>query len=241
MRNRAGNIRMSPIRVSYYSDVLCIWAYAAQRRLEQLVRKFGDEITIETHYCSVFPDAWSKIEETWKTRGGFEGFNRHLNEIALKFPHIEVHEGLWLETRPRTSASAHLFLKAFDLVESEMGAGDFGPGSYFDRISTRAGWAVRRAFFASAKDISDWHVHKEIAESLGVDYGRIEEKIRSSEAIVRLTVDYDLSQKNGVAGSPTFIMNNGRQKLFGNVGYRLIEANVQELLRSAPEDEASWC
>jgi hypothetical protein len=32
----------------------------------------------------------------------------------------------------------------------------------------------------------------------------------------------------------------GRQKLFGNVGYRLLEANVQELLR-APKDEASWC
>ena len=41
--------------------------------------------------------------------------------------------------------------------------------------------------------------------------------------------------------SPTFIMNEGRQKLFGNVGYRGLEANVGELLRSAPEDEASWC
>jgi len=36
-------------------------------------------------------------------------------------------------------------------------------------------------------------------------------------------------------------MNDGRQKLFGNVDYRLIEANVQELLRNAPKDEVSWC
>jgi hypothetical protein len=35
-------------------------------------------------------------------------------------------------------------------------------------------------------------------------------------------------------------MNDGRQKLFGNVGYRLLEANVQELLRT-PAGEASWC
>ena len=49
---------MSPVRVSYYSDVLCIWAYAAQRRLEQLVQKFGDEISIDARFCSVFPDAW---------------------------------------------------------------------------------------------------------------------------------------------------------------------------------------
>ncbi|WP_204376707.1 hypothetical protein, partial [Methyloceanibacter marginalis] len=53
--------------------------------------------------------------------------------------------------------------------------------------------------------------------------------------------DYDLSQKNGVEGSPTFLMNDGRQKLFGNVGYRLLEANVQELLRRPAANEASWC
>ncbi len=32
----------------------------------------------------------------------------------------------------------------------------------------------------------------------------------------------------------------GRQKLYGNLGYRIIEANVQEIL-SRPEHQASWC
>jgi len=185
---------MSPVRVSYYSDVLCIWAYAAQRRLEQLVQKFGDEISVDARFCSVFPDAWGKIEEKWKTRGGFAGFNRHTNDVARKFPHIDVHERLWVESRPRTSASAHLFLKAIEIVERE----DVSkPRPYLDRISTRATWELRRAFFASAKDISDWQVHKEIAESLGIDYGRVDEKIRSSEAVVQLAVDYNLSQNTG--------------------------------------------
>ena len=80
-----------------------------------------------------------------------------------------------------------------------------------------------------------------IADGLGIDNAVLDEKIRSSEAVAQLAVDYNLSQIHGVAGSPTFIMNDGRQKLFGNVGYRLIEANVQELLRSASEEEASWC
>jgi predicted DsbA family dithiol-disulfide isomerase len=232
---------MPPVRVSYYSDVLCIWAYVTQRRIEELVQKFGNEISIDARFCSVFPDAWGKIEDKWRARGGFEGFNRHINEVARKFPHIDVHERLWLETRPRTSASAHLFIKAVEIVECE-GTGDkSAPQSYLDRLSARAAWELRRAFFASARDISDWQVHKEIAGRLGIDYGRIDEKIRSSEAVAQLAVDYDLSQKHGVEGSPTFLMNDGRQKLFGNVGYRLLEANVQELLRRAPEDEASWC
>ena len=94
---------------------------------------------------------------------------------------------------------------------------------------------------STAADISDWSAHREIAERVEVDYALVERKIRSSEAIALLAADYDLSQKNKVEGSPTFIMNEGRQKLFGNVGYRLISANVQELLHRANDNEMSWC
>ena len=232
---------MSAVKVTYFSDVLCVWAYAAERRLEELARAFGEQISIEARYCSVFPDALAKIEDKWAARGGFEGFNRHLNDVASRFPHLDVHERLWLETRPRTSASAHLFLKAVDSIERRQ----LGEGSdavpYFQRLSTRAAWATRRAFFAEARDISDWQVHNDIAEELGLDHDAIQESIRTSEAVAQLARDYELSQTLGVEGSPTFIMNNGRQKLFGNIGYRLLEANVQELLRNHPEDEASWC
>jgi len=134
-----------------------------------------------------------------------------------------------------------LFLKAVELIELSEQEQASKPLPYLDRLSTRTAWGIRLAFFASAKDISDWRVHKEIAERMGIDYRAVDEKIRSSEAVARLAVDSALSQKNGIAGSPTFVMNDGRQKLFGNVGYRLLEANVQELLRRTPENEASWC
>lgn len=232
---------MPQIQITYYSDVLCIWAYIAERRLVQLARDFGDQISIETHFCSVFPDAWGKIEDKWGSRGGFEGFNRHLREVAKEFPHVDVNDALWLTTRPRTSASAHLFLKAVELIEASEQEPGAKPLPYLDSLSTRAAWEVRLAFFADTKDISDWRVLKEIAERMGIDSRAVEEKLRSSEAIARLAADYDLSQKNGITGSPTFVMNDGRQKLFGNVGYRLLEANVQELLRRTPENEASWC
>ena len=38
-----------------------------------------------------------------------------------------------------------------------------------------------------------------------------------------------------------FQMNDGRQKLYGNVGYGVIEANIKELLRSPVAGTASWC
>ena len=232
---------MSKVQIAYYSDVLCIWAYAAERRLHELVEVFGDQISIDTHYCSVFPDAWTKILDKWGARGGFEAFNGHLNDVAQQFPHLEVHERLWLETRPRTSAAAHLFLKAVETIERDDQGDRLHDIAYPDRLINRAAWAMRHAFFASAKDISDWHVHREIAGDLGLDYEAIQEKILSSEAIAQLAADYTLSQTHKVEGSPSFIMNNGRQKLFGNIGYRLLEANVQELLRNPSDSEASWC
>ncbi|MBL4757289.1 MAG: DsbA family protein [Rhizobiales bacterium] len=232
---------MTPVRISYYSDVLCIWAYAAQRRLEELVDHFGDNIEIEMRFCSVFPDAWSKIEDNWRDKKGFEGFNRHLLEVAEGFPHISVHERIWIDTKPRSSLSAHLFVKAVELVENERSGNGSQAIGQLESLPMLAVAELRRAFFESALDISDWQVHKDISDTLGIDYKEIDQKIRSSEAVAFLAADYEDSQKNGVVGSPTFIMNNGRQKLFGNVGYKLLEANVQELLRRSPQDEASWC
>ena len=40
--------------------------------------------------------------------------------------------------------------------------------------------------------------------------------------------------------SPTLSLNEDRQRLAGNVGYRVIEANVRELLEG-PAPEGSWC
>jgi len=230
---------MAKVEISYYSDVLCIWAYVAERRIEELAKAFGDKISIDVRFCSVFPDARSKIEKAWGAKGGYEAFNRHLRQVAETFPHIAVDEAVWLKTRPRTSASPHIFLKAVALIEGEDEVSAAAP--YLDRLSTRAAWEMRSAFFAEARDISDWQVHREVAARIGIDYGAVDQKIRSSEAVAQLAADYDLSQKNRIEGSPTFLMNDGRQRLFGNVGYRLLEANVQELLRRPPENEASWC
>lgn len=84
-------------------------------------------------------------------------------------------------------------------------------------------------------------MHDETADRLGIDYGAVDGKIRSSEADAQLAVDDQLSQKNGAVGSSTFILNDGRQKLYGNIGYRLLEANVDELLNKPAANEASWC
>jgi len=232
---------LSPVKIEYHSDILCIWAYIAQRRVEQLIATFGDRVEITAHFCSVFPDARGKISKQWEGRGGFDGYNAHVKSVADKFPHIKVHKDIWRKTIPRISAAGHLFIKAVEIVEASSDQSAQQPKSYLEKLSTRAAWALREAFFRDAKDISDWDTHRDIAAVLGIDYGKIDRAIRSSEALALLESDYNLGLSNDVKGSPTFLMNEGRQRLFGNVGYKLIEANVQEVIEGKHDGEASWC
>jgi predicted DsbA family dithiol-disulfide isomerase len=229
---------MSAVEITYFSDVLCVWAYASQARIDAVREKFGDAVRIEHRFCSVFGDTEGKISSTWKDRGGYEGFNSHLRHVAERFPHIEVHPEIWLKTRPSTSASTHLFMKAAQQLDRESGAtGGQSASSVFDRLM----WAFRCAFFRDCRDISRWDIQCEIAEALGADIGAIEERIRSGIAFARLAADYQDAGKMRIEGSPSFVLNEGRQKLYGNVGFRLIEANIQELLRAPRTEEASWC
>jgi predicted DsbA family dithiol-disulfide isomerase len=103
---------MSVVQVSYFSDILCIWAYAAQARINAVKETFGDSVRLDYRFCSVFADTARKITSTWKDKGEYAGFKAHLRTVARQFPHIEVHPEIWLKTCSPTSASAHLFMTA---------------------------------------------------------------------------------------------------------------------------------
>ena len=220
---------MKVVEVTYFSDVLCVWAYVSQARMAAVEEKFGDSVRIRHRFCSVFGDTAEKIKSSWKEKGGYEGFNLHLRHVAEKFPHIQVHPDIWLKTRPPTSASPHLFLKAVQQCDRD--------SKIFDQVM----WAFRSAFFRDCRDISRWDVQCEIAEGLGANIGAIEDLIHSGVAFASLAADYQDADKMRIEGSPSLVLNDGRQKLYGNVGFRLIDANIQELFREPRADDASWC
>lgn len=230
---------MTVVQVSYFSDILCIWAYAAQARIGAVKEKFGDMVRLDYRFCSVFGDTARKIISTWHDKGKYVGFNAHLRKVALQFPHIEVHPDIWLKMRPPTSASAHLFMTAVQLWQQEREREGQGGSatSVFDKVM----WAFRCGFFRDCRDIARWDVQCELAEALGVDVKAIERRIHDGTAFARLATDYQDADKMCIEGSPSFVLNDGRQKLYGDVGFRIIEANIHELLRAPGGDQASWC
>ena len=58
--------QMSVVQVSYFSDVLCIWAYATQARIDAVKEVFGDTVRLDYRFCSVFGDTARKITSSWQ-------------------------------------------------------------------------------------------------------------------------------------------------------------------------------
>ena len=66
--------RMTPVHVTVFSDVLCIWAYVAQARIDEVHSVFGDEVLLAHRRITLFGDTVAKFEDGWRDRGGFEGY-----------------------------------------------------------------------------------------------------------------------------------------------------------------------
>jgi predicted DsbA family dithiol-disulfide isomerase len=224
---------MAAVPIVYFSDVLCVWAYLAELRIDAVRRTFGDQVEFSYRFCSVFGDTARKIPTTWAAKGGYEGFNAHLRHSAEAFPELKVNADIWLTVRPASSWGPHLFLKSVQLDEA---AGGCAPGTAQEALR-----CLRRAFFEDARDIARWEVQREAGEQAGVDIRRAETRMQDGSAFAALASDYQDAEAMRVQGSPSFVFNAGRQTLYGNVGFRIIEANIQELLREPQADHASWC
>lgn len=213
--------------VEIYSDLLCVWAWIAQPRLESVLETFGDRVTVRSRCIDVFGDAHEKILGKWGASNGFERFGEYVREAAANHDHAPVHDDLWDVVRPTSSLPAHLYLKAVELCATEQQAHGYALG-------------LREAFFRDAEDISRAAVLTGIARAQGLDLAALHNALEDGRAQAALAADQQAAQKSRIAGSPTWVLNNGRQILYGNVGYRIIEVNLEAFLRGEPGG-ASWC
>jgi predicted DsbA family dithiol-disulfide isomerase len=87
-RNAPKAAIMSVVEIKHFSDILCVWAYVSQVRIDAIKEKFAGAVRIEHRFCSVFGDTVQKINSAWNEKGGYQGLNAHLRQVARKFPHI---------------------------------------------------------------------------------------------------------------------------------------------------------
>ena len=70
------------LTVSYFSDVLCVWAYVAQVRLDALRRQFGARVRVEHRFLHLFGDVETRMATGWGDKGGAAGYSRHVLQLA---------------------------------------------------------------------------------------------------------------------------------------------------------------
>jgi len=215
------------LTIDYYSDVLCIWAWIAQLRIDELTANLGAQVDLKFHYVDVFGNVPHKMETQWADKGGLQGFALHILHASETYPELEVNPNIWSRVTPVTSANAHLILKAVELACDATEA-------------AKMALSFRQAFFGRAQDISNLDVLISILREQGLDSKVIQREITNGRAIAALTNDYSQAKALGIKGSPSYMMDGGRQTLYGNVGYRVLHANAEELLKQ-PNHEASWC
>lgn len=216
------------VPVEYYSDLLCVWAYFAQIRVDQLKQDFGPRIELRYRFLNLFGDAAGKIAEAWPEQG-VEGYSQHILGLAGEFSHVELHPEVWVRTQSCSSLPGHLLLKAVQILEG-------GSGSLCEPLM----WRLRQAFFRDQQDIASRDVLFAQLEALSIPVAEVESLLASGRPHAALAADFAAERKYQVQGSPSFVLNEGRQILYGNLGYRAIAANVQELLERRI-DLPNWC
>ena len=223
---------MESVRIVHFSDTLCTWAYVSEIRLDEILIRFPGQIEIETRFVNVFGNVAGKIESQWRAKGGLPAFTEHARQVVGQFDHVSIHPKAWIDDTPQSSIPSHILLCAVRRLEEQRA---------LQKGATRlAAWAFRQAFFEKGIDISRHAALMELAASAGLPLDRIERLLHSGEAHAALAEDLELARDQSIRASPSLIFNDWRQKLIGNVGYGIIEANVRELLQG-PTGQHSWC
>jgi predicted DsbA family dithiol-disulfide isomerase len=219
--------RPTPLIIDYYSDVLCVWSWIAQRRNDELKKQWGDQVVLRQHFLNLFGSYERRMTQQWAARGGAAGFADYVHASVKPFDNAPVHPELWRSVKPNSSLNAHLLIKASEL-------------HYGCTASEQFTRAIRDAFYTHAQNIGQQSLLLDIAHQQSLDKAPLLDALESGAAAASLMSDYQKAQENNIKGSPSWVLDGGRQVLYGNVGYRVLHANIDELLRT-PTGEASWC
>ncbi|WP_171022282.1 DsbA family oxidoreductase [Thalassotalea litorea] len=216
------------IQIDCFSDILCIWAYISEVRINKLQQEFSTDLAIRHHYFSVFGHAEDKIIE----KGGWQVYASHVQHLASQYPHIKIHPQIWSSRQPTSSMPAHLYLGIAKQLSEQRKLIQGGANILAQHF--------RQRFFEQGEDISKRSVLVDTIKNLDWSISDFEREIDSGRAYQALDDSLKAAHQLNVKVSPTLVFNHNRLRLEGNVSYRVMQANIIELLRQ-PQPSRAWC
>ena len=213
---------MDVLPVTYWSDPLCIWAFVAQPKLDAIVAEFGACLDISYRVVPVFGSVdWRFREGPWKA-GGVAGRVEATARVAAEHGHTAITGAVWQDDPPASSWSPGAALKAAFALEDE---GLIPPG----RAAVYQ-WALRRRFFEDNVNVARRSEQLALAASLDLPVVALAERLDDGRALAALWEDQRLREESMIAGSPTWVFDGGRAKLYGNFDFGVLHATVEQLL-----------
>ena len=208
---------------SYWTDPLCIWAFVARTKLDQLRTNSDAELHVSHRIVPVFGSVVQRFRDGSWAEAGPDGRAASTRRVAEQFGHTNITGQVWIDDAPASSWSPSLAIKSIFLAEA---AGEVPAGT-----AETFQWRLRECFFIKNLNIARRQIQLEVAESCDISARVLLARIDDGRAMAALFEDYEEKQNLGVRGSPTYVFDGAREVLYGNVPYELIQTTVNLLLR----------
>lgn len=211
------------LKFSYWSDPLCIWALAAQPKLDRILGELGGKVSVEYRIVPVFGSvAWRFAEGPW-AKEGVAGRVTATRTIAERAGRSDVSGECWHKAMPSSSWAPASAIKAVFGLGLEEGARS--------AVGPKYQCALRERFFVHEKNIALRSVQLEVAEELGISRGAIESRLDDGSALAAVCEDHAEKERLHIQGSPTYVFDGGRAMLYGNFDFAILHSTVEELVR----------
>lgn len=210
------------IPVAYWSDPLCIWAFVAQPRLEAVLSRHGVRLALEHHIVPVFGSVPQRFRHGAWAREGPEGRAAATRRVARMHGREDISGDVWTDDAPASSWSSAAAVKAVGLLEAQEQA---RPGAMADYLL-----GMRQAFFVRNRNVSRRGEQLALAEAAGLDVTALEAALDDGRGAAALFEDHALRDAQHIVGSPTWVFDGGRAKLYGNFAEDLLHETVRTLV-----------
>lgn len=207
------------MQFDYWTDPLCVWAFVAQRRLEEILAAHP-RLRVRHRVVPVFGSVpWRFREGAWAVPGpeGRAAATRRIGEGCG----WTLTGRVWLDDPPASSWSAGAaVVAAFDLAEE--GTIPLAQAEAFQ-------WELRRAFFVENLNTARRAVQLSVAEAVDLPRTPLVARLDDGRAIASLWEHHREREANHIQGSPTWVFDGGRAMLYGNVSHQVLAATVEQL------------
>ena len=199
------------IRIPFYYDYACPWAFLGSARVEAYLKDLDVEVEFRPVELATLREsaAGPSADLGPRKRRNQEADFRHWCQLVG----VEIHP----DAVKLVGRSTRLALKAAYVAR------DAGCFAAFHHPAYRARWA-------QARDLGNEDVLRELLRGAGLDANAVLARARSSELEERLTRETEAAVARGVFGVPTIFV--GDEMFWGNDRFELVRFYAQKAARA---------